>query len=182
MRCAGLGVAARLTGCRSSRTLLNWGIFSRTADGPRYLVLESSQAKADAFFGGHRFWQIPGTSMRRRRGDGRPVAAWAHRVRSRRCGTVGGRDVSTIFNRRFDAIQMIPAFAAEVVGLPEPRWTMSAIRRSLRPSESNTARTSGRMHERVEELVTYRALLDGFAQLRNYITECSEPRGEFRLA
>ena len=38
-------------------------VFSRTVDGPRYLVLEASQEKADAFFGGHRFWQIPGTSM-----------------------------------------------------------------------------------------------------------------------
>jgi hypothetical protein len=26
-------------------------------------VLEASQEKADAFFGGHRFWQVPGTSM-----------------------------------------------------------------------------------------------------------------------
>ncbi|MDQ1434809.1 MAG: dihydroneopterin triphosphate diphosphatase [Actinomycetota bacterium] len=38
-------------------------VFSRTVDGPRYLVLEASQEKADAFFGGHRFWQVPGTSM-----------------------------------------------------------------------------------------------------------------------
>lgn len=38
-------------------------VFSRTTAGSRYLVLEASQEKADAFFGGYRFWQIPGTSM-----------------------------------------------------------------------------------------------------------------------
>jgi hypothetical protein len=35
---------------------------------------------------------------------------------------------------------------------------------------------------RVEELLTFRALLEGFAQVRRYITECPTPRGEFRLA
>ena len=38
-------------------------VFSRTREGVRYLIVEASQEKADAFFGGHRFWQIPGTSI-----------------------------------------------------------------------------------------------------------------------
>jgi hypothetical protein len=157
-------------------------VFSRTVDGPRYLLLEASQEKADAFFGGHRFWQVPGTSMR----DGEATVDMLRR------GLVEyGLDavalwavehVSTIFNRRFDAIQIIPAFAAEVSGLPEPTPTMSP--------DSSLASSIGVEYgsyewadtQRVEELLTFRALREGFTQLRWYITESPAPRGEFRLA
>lgn len=158
-------------------------VFSRTVDGPRYLLLEASQEKADAFFGGHRFWQIPGTSMH---DDGEATVD----VLRRGLGEYGltatslwaVEHVSTIYNRRFDAIQIIPSFAAEVDGLPEPRHEVppgsslaSAIEVEYGAYEWADAR-------RVEELVTFRALLEGFAQLRRYVTECADPRGEFRLA
>ena len=158
-------------------------VFSRTVDGPRYLVLEASQEKADAFFGGHRFWQIPGTSMHDdseatvdmlRRGMSEygleEAALWAVEF------------VSTIFNRRFDAIQIIPTFAAEVSGLPTPEPTMSrgsSLASAIRVEYGSYEWADA---QRVEQLLTFRALLEGFAQLRRYITECPEPRGEFRLA
>ncbi len=155
-------------------------VFSRTIDGPRYLVLEASQDKADAFFGGHRFWQIPGTSMHDgeatvdvlRRGLGEygleAGALWAVEY------------VSTIFNRRFDVIQLIPAFAAEVVGLPEPDLHGTLFFQDRAKFEYGSYEWAEA--QRVEQLVTFRALLEGFVQLRRYITECPEPRGEFRLA
>jgi hypothetical protein len=158
-------------------------VFSRTVDGPRYLMLEASQEKADAFFGGHRFWQISGTSMRDdgettvdmlRRGLAEygldAVALWAV------------EHVSTIFNRRFDAIQIIPAFAAEVSGLPEPTLTMSPDSSLASSIHVEYGSYEWADAQRVEEVLTFRALLEGFAQLRRYITECPAPRGEFRLA
>ena len=158
-------------------------VFSRTTDGPRYLVLEASQEKADAFFGGHRFWQIPGTSMR---DDGEATVDLLRRglaeygLEASALWSV--EHVSTIFNRRFDAIQVVPAFAAEVSGLPAPQPTMSpgsSLASSLRVEYGAYEWADA---QRVEELLTFRALLDGFAQLRRHITESPEPRGEFRLA
>jgi hypothetical protein len=35
-------------------------VFRRGPDGVRYLLLHTSQEKADRWFGGGRFWQIPG--------------------------------------------------------------------------------------------------------------------------
>lgn len=158
-------------------------VFSRTVDGPRYLLVEASQEKADAFFGGHRFWQIPGTSMR---DDGEAtidlLARCLDEYGFEASALWAVEHVSTIFNRRLDAIQIVPAFAAEVDGLPEPRLAMppgsslaSSIRREYCSYEWADAK-------RVEQLVTFRAHLDGFAQLQRYISECPEPRGEFRLA
>lgn len=157
-------------------------VFSRTADGPRYLVLEASQEKADAFFGGNRFWQIPGTSMH----DDETTVAMLRRGLSEygleASALWAVEHVSTIFNRRFDAIQIIPAFAAEVTGLPVPEPAMS--RGSSLPSSIRTEYGSYDWadSQRVGQLLTFRALLEGFEQLRRYITDCPEPRGEFRLA
>ena len=157
--------------------------FSMTPEGPRYLVLESSQEKADAFFGGHRFWQIPGTTMH---DDGEPTVDLLRRGLAEygleATALWAVEHVSTIYNRRFDAIQVIPAFAAEVRGLPEPKPTIAPG-----SSMAGTIREEYGAHEwadapRVEELLSFRALLEGFAQLRRYVTECPAPRGEFRLA
>ena len=158
-------------------------VFSRTVDGPRYLVLQASQEKADAYFGGHRFWQIPGTSMH---DDGETSVNLLRRGLAEygleASALWAVEHVSTIFNRRFDAIQIIPAFAAEVSGLPEPKPTMprdSSLASSIRVEYESYEWADV---QRVEQLLTFRALLEGFTQLRRYITECPEPRGEFRLA
>jgi hypothetical protein len=146
-------------------------VFSRTSEGTRYLVVEASQEKADAFFGGHRFWQIPGTSMQ---DDGEATVEVLQRGMAEFGLSASAlwavEHVSTIFNRRFDAVQIIPTFAAEVLGSPEP-----TLDRQYGAFEWADA-------QRVEQLLTFRALQEGFVQLRRYITECSEPRGEFRLA
>jgi hypothetical protein len=39
-------------------------VFSKDADTSRYLLLQTSQEKADRWFGGGRFWQIPGPTFR----------------------------------------------------------------------------------------------------------------------
>ncbi len=158
-------------------------VFSRAVDGPRYLVLEASQEKADAFFGGHRFWQIPGTSIRN---DEEPTVDMLRRGLAEygleASALWAVEHVSTIFNRRFDAIQVIPAFAAEVSGLPKPKPIMSDVSSLASAVRVEYGEYEWADAQRVGQLLTFRALLDGFAQLRRYITECPEPRGEFRLA
>jgi hypothetical protein len=85
-------------------------VFSRTSAGPRYLLLEASQEKADAFFAGNRFWQIPGTAVR---DDGEETVALLRRGLAEydldATALWAVEHVSTIYNRRFDAIQIIPA-------------------------------------------------------------------------
>jgi hypothetical protein len=158
-------------------------VFSRTVDGPRYLILEASQEKADAFFEGHRFWQVPGTSMR---DEGEATVDLLRRCLGEygieACALWAVEHVSTIYNRRLDAIQIIPSFAAEVDGFPEPSLVVaprSPLASTIRVEYGSFAWADA---AQVEQLITFRALLEGFAQLRRYITECSEPRGEFRLA
>jgi hypothetical protein len=146
-------------------------VFSRTSEGVRYLMVEASQEKADAFFGGHRFWQIPGTAIQ---DDGEATVDVLRRGMAEfglsAAELWAVEHVSTIFNRRFDAVQIIPTFAAEVLGVPDP--TLDRQYGSFEWADA----------QRVEELLTFRALQEGFVQLRRYITECPEPRGEFRLA
>jgi hypothetical protein len=172
-----ISLAAGTPGRKTARMKLLTNVaeiwaFARTERGPRYLLVQASQQKADTFFGGHRFWQIPGTSMR---DDGEDTVDLLCRglaeygLEARALWVV--EHVSTIFNRRFDAIQIIPAFAAEVSGLPEPeldRFEYDAF------EWADAAR--------VDALLTFRALREGFVQLRRYITEASEPDGLFRLA
>jgi hypothetical protein len=43
---------------------LDLWIFARSEAEPTYLLLRASQEKAERFFGGGRFWQIPGTPKR----------------------------------------------------------------------------------------------------------------------
>lgn len=41
-------------------------VYKRTDDDAQYLLLHASQEKADRFFGGGRFWQIPTDAVRER--------------------------------------------------------------------------------------------------------------------
>jgi hypothetical protein len=87
--------------------------FRRGSTGIEYLLLHTSQAKADRWFNGGRFWQIPSHFMaatervpdavrRLLGGFGiEPAAIWAAEL------------TYTIYNRRFDRLQLITVFAAE---------------------------------------------------------------------
>jgi hypothetical protein len=41
-------------------------VFTRSGTESAYLLLRTSQQKADRFFGGGRFWQIPGAFLEER--------------------------------------------------------------------------------------------------------------------
>ena len=87
-------------------------VFRRTADGVEYLLFRTSQEKADRFFGGGRFWQIPTDAVR----DDEHIADACRRLL--KTSGVGPGDiwsadfVYTIYNRRYDAVCAIPVFAA----------------------------------------------------------------------
>lgn len=134
-----------------------------------YLLLHASQAKADRFFNGGRFWQIPSNfvagdetvtgAIGRLLGDFglEPTEIWA------------AEHVYTIYNRRFDAMQMIAVYAARVDG--------GDIR--LRPDEHAEFRWCG--YDEARRLVNFRGLKEGLASVREYVTERDPPLRELRL-
>lgn len=142
--------------------------FSRDSDGVRYLLLHTSQEKADRYFNGGRFWQIPAAL--------RPEHESVIDA-SRRClaelGMVAKslwavEHVYPIYNRRFDSMMLIPVFAAEVERTQN-------ITLDWEHSEARWCTA-----EECNQLLSFRGLLEGLHWMRAYITETSARR-EFQL-
>jgi dATP pyrophosphohydrolase len=143
-------------------------VFCRASPEPRYLLLHTSQEKADRWFGGGRFWQIPSGFAAQDEApheflvrhlvglDLTPLTIWAV------------EHVYTIYNRRYNALQVIPVFAAEIAA-------QVAVSLDWEHSEYRWATAS-----ECAELLTFRGLHDGLKWLREYISETS-PAPEFRL-
>lgn len=141
-------------------------VFCREESISRYLMLHTSQEKADKWFGGGRFWQIPGEFLE----DGEktidgisrclanlklsPKSIWA-------C-----EHVYTIYNRRFDSLQIIPVFAAEISKLQNIplSWEHSEFRWF-------TA-------EECLNVINFWGLKDSLARLRTYVTEAESVPAE----
>ena len=144
-------------------------VFRHTGNGTEYLLLHTSQEKADRFFGGGRFWQIPSDAV----GRGETVADACRRllkesgIESR--GVWSADHVYTIYNRRYDAVCTIPVFAAEAVDgtIPILTWEHSEF------GWYDAATCLDR--------IRFRGLRDGLANVRESITEGGEPAPELRL-
>jgi hypothetical protein len=144
--------------------------FRRGLAGVEYLVLRTSPAKADRWFNGGRFWQIPSDSMgahervpdavRRLLGSFGivPAAIWA------------AENTYTIYNPRFEQLQLISVFAAESA--------MAEVR--FDPAEHAEYRWCS--CDEASRLVTFRGLKDGLASVREFVTERAAPLPELRLA
>ena len=144
-------------------------VFSRTAAGTRYLLLYTSIEKADRHFNGGRFWQIPsGVVM-----DGETITQAIVRVLARYGLLPGaiwaGEHAYVIYNRRFEEMQMIAVFAAEVAE--------AAVQ--LEPSEH--AEFAWLPVDECMKRVHYRGLKDGLRSVVEYITGVSEPARELCL-
>jgi hypothetical protein len=150
-------------------TLDLW-VFVRANDGPRYLLLHTSQEKADRFFGGGRFWQIPGLFLQ----DGEDVGSALQRL----LVDLGLETVHIwavehtylIFNRRFHSLVAIPVFAAEVREQAAPRLDWEHSEHGWFSAED------------CYERLSFRGLREGLDWTRSEISEKPSPRPEFRLA
>ena len=144
-------------------------VFRRTPSKVEYLLLHTSQYKADRYFNGGRFWQIPSGFMR----DSERVVPAIERLLAESglepTGIWAAEHVYTIYNRRFESMQMISVFAAEV----------SAGEVRLDPNEHAESRWCS--FEVALELVNYRGLKDGLRSTREYVTGLDKPAAELRL-
>jgi ADP-ribose pyrophosphatase YjhB (NUDIX family) len=149
-------------------TLDLW-VFTKRGREPRYLLLHTSQEKADRFFGGGRFWQVPGSVME----PGEEVVAALRRALDElsleATALWAVEHTYLIFNRRVQGLVAIPVFAAELADQAEPTL-------SWEHSEFGWF-TADECHERL----SFRGLREGLDWTRREISENPSPRPEFLL-
>jgi hypothetical protein len=144
-------------------------VFRHAPARTEYLLLHTSQLKAERYFNGGRFWQIPSGSVA---GDGGIVpavdglldgfgltatAVWA------------AEHAYTIYNRRFACMQIVGVFAAEV--------SADVVR--LDPEEHSEYRWCA--YEEALQAVTFRGLKEGLRSTCDYISGRAAPPPELRL-
>lgn len=152
---------------------LNHAVFDvwvfRRRPGVEYLILQSSKLKAERYFNGGQFWQIPSGVFR----DGESLpdaierAVLTHELTPQ--SIWAAEHAYTIYNRRFDEIQIISVYAVEVDG-GDPR---------LDPEEHDAFRWLP--FDAALNAVHYRGLKDGLRSVREYVTEPSRPAPELCL-
>lgn len=140
-----------------------------TGEDVEFLLLYTSAEKAERYFNGGRFWQIPSNFVN----DGESITDAITRVLDsygfRPKAIWAGEHAYLIYNRRFAEMQAIGVYAAEV--------EEAAVR--LDPHEhSEYAWLSW---ERCFERVHYRGLKDGLRSVHEYITGVDEPARELCL-
>ena len=135
----------------------------------RYLLLHTSQAKADRWFNGGRFWQIPSDFT----AEDEDLASAAARCLAsfgiQASAVWAVEQTYTIYNRRYGELQTIVVLAASVAETQEIQlmWEHSEYRWC-------TAAECG-------QLLGFRGLQEGLAWTRKCITEVSNPLPELRL-
>lgn len=151
--------------------VLDIWVFRRGHAGVEFLLLHASQIKADRHFNGGRFWQIPsgvfGTDESALQGIDRVLAPYEITAE----GVWAAEHTYTIYNRRFEEIQIVSVFAAEVAGAVE------IVR--LDPAEH--AECAWLPYEVALDRVHYRGLKEGLRSTREYVTGAASPALELRL-
>jgi len=140
------------------------------ADGePRYLLLHTSKAKADKWFNGARFWQIPGGFLEEGEELAAAAAGWLAEYGLAPVGIWAAEHVSCYYNIRRRNVELTPAFAAQVAGPID-------VRLSWHHAEFgwfNAAECLERIH--------FRGLVEGLASVRRFVSELDEPHGALRV-
>lgn len=145
-------------------------VFRRRPQGVEFLVLRTSQAKADRHFNGGRFWQTLSGFFQK--GESVPAAV------DRELAPYGltaravwaAEHTYTIYNRRFHEIQIISVFAVETDGTAPVR---------LSPQEHSEC--DWLPYEAALARVHYRGLKDGLRSTHDYIVGIDNPAPELRL-
>jgi ADP-ribose pyrophosphatase YjhB (NUDIX family) len=145
-------------------------VYRKDKDAVRYLLLHTSQEKADRWFNGGRFWQIPTAFTNEEE---------ALQTAAQRCLSEFGLSAKslwavehtyTIFNRRYQEVQLVLVLAAEIGDSASIRlsWEHSDFRWCTAPE--------------CESLLGFRGLHEGLHWTRRYITEVINPLPELRLS
>ncbi len=143
--------------------------FRRTAEGPRFLLLHTSVDKAERYFNGGRLWQIPSLTVK----DGEHVTdAVARKLRGfglKARNIWAAEHTYTIYNRRFNEMQLIGVYAAEV------------LESVVRLNAAEHAEFEWLSADECLARVHYRGLKDGLRSVREYVTDVGAPARELCL-
>lgn len=143
--------------------------FQQRPEGVRFLLLYTAVTKAERHFNGGRFWQIPSGSI----GDDESIIEAIQRVLSifgQNANAIwAGEHAYIIFNRRFNEMQGIGVYAAEVPDAPV----------TLDPTEHSEY--GWYSFEECLERVHYRGLKEGLRSVQDYITGLPDPAKELCL-
>jgi len=143
--------------------------FRRDSDAIRFLLLYTSQTKADRHFNGGRFWQVPSNFVR----DNETI----EEAISRCLGLFGltaaaiwvGEHAYVIYNRRFREMQLIGVYAAEVQQV------------DIQLESEEHSEYGWYTVDECLERVHYRGLKEGLQSVHDYVTGVQEPAAELCL-
>ena len=143
--------------------------FQRRPEGVKFLLLYTAVNKAERHFNGGRFWQIPSDVVN----DDEQVTDAAQRVLNvfgQKANTIwAGEHAYIIFNRRFNEMQAIAVYAAEVSDAP------------VKLDAAEHSEHGWYSFEECLERVHYRGLKEGLRSVHEYITGLPHPAKELCL-
>lgn len=134
-----------------------------------FMLLRTSQEKADCYFGGGRFWQIPTDALANEETIEEASARVLKEYGQTLIGLWAAEHSYTIYNRRRREVAIIPVFAAEVV-------VTETVQLSWEHSESGWFASS-----ECSDKVHFRGLKEGLSSVCEYVTETDSPAAELRL-
>ena len=143
--------------------------FRRTAEGVRFLLLYTSVDKAERFFNGGRFWQIPSDTVKEGEHITDAIARHLRAFGLKSQSIWAAEHTYSIYNRRFNEMQLIGVYAAEV--------NESVVR--LNANEH--AECQWLSLEECLAKVHYRGLKDGLRSVQEYVTGTATPAPELCL-
>ncbi|MFC2078797.1 NUDIX domain-containing protein [Candidatus Bipolaricaulota bacterium] len=143
--------------------------FHKADDEPKYLLLRTSQEKADKWFFGDRFWQITGGFVED--GETLVVAAkrWLADYSLFPIGIWAAEHVYSFYSTRRENLEIVPVFASEVAGPVD-------VPLSWEHSEYGWYTA-----EECLDRIKFRGLIEGLQATRKYISEVDEPHGAYRI-
>ena len=154
---------------RLRTNLFDVGVFHRGMAEPEYLIFHTSQDKADKWFNGGRFWQIPGEFTK----NGEEVLEAIKRCLKGLNLTSKSIWVAEhtyiIYNPRRKNMEIIPVFAAEVEETDEV------------PLSWEHSEWGWYTAEEVLKRIKFRGLKDGLHWTREYISENESPLRELMM-
>lgn len=146
-------------------------VYRRATGGVLFLLLQTSQEKADRHFAGGRFWQIPSGVFE----SGESAADAFDRELAQYSLTPkevwAAEHAYTIYNRRFHEIQIITVFAVET----------DSTRHDVKLNPAEHSKYEWLPYEAALEKVHYRGLKDGLRSVVEYVTGAAKPAAELRL-
>ncbi len=144
-------------------------VFHKAAEEPRYLLLHTSQEKADKWFHGSRFWQIPGGFLEPGKDLAEAATTWLAELGIVPSDIWAAEYVSCYYNIRRTNLELTPAFAARIEAPVD-------VTLSWHHSEHGWF-TAKECLERLH----FRGLIEGLASVREYVSELDEPHGGLRI-